>query len=99
METSTIVRRIRAAGGLSRADPARLAGVSVSTVGRIESGQLDPTWVTLQKLLNGVGMVLSGQTVISAGDVSAVASARAILEGVLKMRILDGLMRGVVWAG
>lgn len=79
MEASTIVRRMRGAGGLSRADLARLAEVSASTVGRIESGQLDPTSGTLQKLLNGLGMVLSGQTVISAGDVSAVASARAIL--------------------
>lgn len=81
MEASTIVKRIRATDGLSRADLARLADVSASTVGRIESGKLDPTWSTLQKMLEATGMVLTGKTVVSAGDASAIASARAILEG------------------
>lgn len=81
MEASTIVKRIRTTDGLSRADLARLADVSASTVGRIESGKLDPTWSTLQKILEATGMVLSGKTVVSSGDASAIASARAVLEG------------------
>ncbi|MFY9714171.1 MAG: helix-turn-helix domain-containing protein [Microbacterium sp.] len=83
MDAATIVKRIRATDGLSRADLARLADVSASTVGRIESGKLDPTWSTLQKMLEATGMVLAGKTVVSAGDATAVSSARAILEGKL----------------
>ncbi len=80
MDASTIVKRLRAANGLTRVDLARLADVSPSTVGRIENGELDPTWSTLQKLLAATGMVISGTTVVSAGDASATSAARAVLE-------------------
>lgn len=81
MDASTIVKRIRMTEGLTRADLAKLADVSPSTVGRIEKGELDPTWSTLQKLLSATGLVISGNTVISAGDASATTAARALLEG------------------
>ncbi len=81
MDPSTIVSRIRQMDGLSRADLALLAGISPSTVGRIESGKLDPTWSTLMKVLTATGMELTGKTIVSAGDASAIAAARAVLEG------------------
>lgn len=81
MDSATIVKRIRAANGLTRSSLARLAGVSPSTVTRIENGDLDPTWSTLQKMLSSTGMCINRNTVVSAGDPSAISSARAALEG------------------
>lgn len=81
MDAATIVRRIRASNGITRGTLARLADLSPSTVGRIESGKLDPTWTTLQKLLDATGMTLRRSIPVSAGDPTAIQSARVILEG------------------
>lgn len=45
----------RRAAGLSATALARRAGVTTSTVTRIESGEVDPTFTTLQRLLAATG--------------------------------------------
>lgn len=86
MDAATILRRIRASSGVTRRDVARLAGLSPSTIGRIESGTLDPTWGTLRRILDATGFSISGNTVVSSGDVTAAVAARRQLE-----RALDSL--------
>jgi predicted transcriptional regulator len=56
MTASDAIRRARALNGLSRTQLARLADVAPSTVTRIEAGQLDPTWSTVQKLMQAAGI-------------------------------------------
>lgn len=80
MEAATIVKRIRALNGITRKELAELAGLAPSTVGRIEQGTLDPTWGTLSKILSSTGYAISGESIVSTGDTSAVAAARWVLE-------------------
>lgn len=80
MDAATIVKRLRALGGVTRKELAELAGLSPSTIGRIEQGTLDPTWGTLSRILEGTGYRLNGGTVVSAGDPMAIAAARPVLE-------------------
>lgn len=82
MDAATIVKRIRALGGISRRELADLAGLSPSTIGRIEQGTLDPTWGALSRILDATGYRISGDTVVSAGDPMAVAAAQSVLESV-----------------
>ena len=82
MDAATIVRRVRALSGISRKELAELADVSPSTVGRIERGEMDPTWGTLSRILTATGYQLSGDTVVSSGDTSAVVAARPWIDAV-----------------
>lgn len=84
MDASTIVKRIRALSGITRKELAELAEVSPSTVGRIERGTLDPTWGTLSRILESTGYRINGDTVVSAGDSTAVAAALPIFESILR---------------
>lgn len=80
MDAATIVKRIRALGGITRKELALLSGLAPSTVGRIERGELDPTWGTLSRILAATGYQLNGDSVVSAGDTSAVVAARPWLD-------------------
>lgn len=75
-----MVKRVRALSGITRKELAELAGLSPSTVGRIEQGALDPTWGTLSRILESTGYQINGETVVSAGDPTAIAAARPVLE-------------------
>lgn len=83
MDAATIVKRIRTSSGITRKELAELAQLSPSTVGRIESGTLDPTWGTLSRILESSGFRLHGDSLASAGDPSAAAAARWPLEEAL----------------
>lgn len=83
MDAATIVKRVRALSGVTRKELAELAGLSPSTIGRIEQGALDPTWGTLSRILEATGYRISGDTVVSAGDQTAIAAARPVLESML----------------
>lgn len=83
MDAATIVKRIRALSGITRKELAELADLSPSTVGRIERGEVDPTWETLSRLLSATGYQISGDTIVSAGDTSAVAAARPWISAAL----------------
>lgn len=80
MDAAAIVKRVRALSGITRKDLAGLSGISPSTVGRIEHGDLDPTWGTLSRILEATGYRISGDTVVSAGDATAIMAARPVLE-------------------
>lgn len=83
MDAATIVKRIRVLSGITRKELAELADLSPSTVGRIEQGRLDPTWGTLSRILESTGYRISGDTIVSAGDTSAVMAAKPILNSVI----------------
>lgn len=83
MDAATIVRRVRALAGINRKELAQLAEVSTSTISRIERGELDPTWGTLSRILDATGYRISGDSLVSAGDPSAIAAARSVLQSVL----------------
>lgn len=83
MDAATIVKRVRALGGVTRKELAELAGLSPSTIGRIEQGALDPTWGTLSRILESTGYRINGDTVVSAGDQTAITAARPVLESLL----------------
>lgn len=83
MDAATIVKRVRALSGVTRKELAELAGLSPSTIGRIEQGTLDPTWGTLSRILEATGYRINGDTVISAGDPTAITAARPVLESLL----------------
>lgn len=80
VEAAEIVKRIRAQSGVTRKELAKLANLSPSTVGRIERGELDPTWGTLMKILESTGLQINGETIVSSGDTSAIAAARPVFE-------------------
>ncbi len=84
MDAATIVKRIRALSGITHQELAELAELSPSTIGRIERGTLDPTWGTLSRILEATGYRISGDTLISAGDPTAIAAARPVLESLLE---------------
>lgn len=84
MDAATIVKRVRALSGITRKELAELADLSPSTVGRIERGEVDPTWGTLSRILSATGYQISGGTIVSAGDTSAVAAARPWISAALE---------------
>jgi DNA-binding XRE family transcriptional regulator len=84
MEAAAIVKKIRSEGGITRKELARLADVSPSTIGRIERGEMDPTWGTVQKILTSTGYQINGKSVVASGDTSAIRAASAVFEPMLK---------------
>lgn len=72
------VSYIRARGGLSRADLARLADVAPSTIGRIETGELEPTWAVMNRILEAAGYNTLGDLTPS-GTTAVVRAARVAL--------------------
>jgi transcriptional regulator with XRE-family HTH domain len=55
MMPAELVRDARSRAGLSVRELSALAGVSASTVSRIERGHMDPTFGMLERLLNSAG--------------------------------------------
>ena len=84
MEAAAVVKKIRSEGGTTRKELARLADVSPSTIGRIERGEMDPTWGTMQKILTSTGYQINGKSVVASGDTAAIRAASAIFEPMFK---------------
>lgn len=83
MEAFAILVQIRDHLGITRADLARFARLSPSTIGRIEKGTLDPTWGTLTRVLESTGFRLHGEGIEPICDPSVAAAARIALDYVL----------------
>ena len=83
MEASAIITKIRASSGITRKELASLADVSPSTVGRVERGEMDPTWGTMQKVLTASGHQIYGTSVVSSGDTSAIRAAMPLFNALL----------------
>lgn len=77
---ASLVKQARLLAGYSRAELARAASVAPSTLGRIESGTLDPTWSVLSSVLTAAGYQL-GDSLSSLGDPAAVDAAVNALNG------------------
>jgi len=83
MEAAAIIKKIRAMSGITRKELAQLADVSPSTISRIERGEMDPTWGTMQKIFSATGYQLIGTSVVSSGDTSVIQAASACLAPIL----------------
>jgi transcriptional regulator with XRE-family HTH domain len=77
MQSSVELARVRV--GLSKRELASLAGVSPSTVGRIEAGTMDPTVTMVQRLIAAAGAAAT-VSVTYLSDPAAIAAARAVLD-------------------
>lgn len=53
---ATVVRRVRESAGISQERLAVRAGVTRTYVGRVERGVLNPTIVTMNRLLGAIGV-------------------------------------------
>lgn len=83
MEAAAIVKKIRFEGGMTRKELAQLADVSPSTIGRIERGEMDPMWGTMQKVLAATGYQVNGNSVVASGDTSALQAALSLFDELL----------------
>jgi transcriptional regulator with XRE-family HTH domain len=52
------VQELRQRAGLSRAELAKLAELDATTVSRIEAGTIDPTWGSMRRIAEGLGVSL-----------------------------------------
>lgn len=73
------LERARIRVGLSKRELASLAGVSPSTVGRIEAGAMDPTIAMVERLISAAGAV-ANVSVEYRSDPAAIAAVRAVLD-------------------
>ncbi|MFK4729485.1 helix-turn-helix domain-containing protein [Agromyces mediolanus] len=76
---ASLVKQARLLAGYTRAELARAADVASSTVGRIESGDLDPTWTLLGRILAAAGFKLD-DSLSSLGDETVIEAATNALE-------------------
>lgn len=56
MKLGLYIRKQRQACGLELSELAELAGVNKSTLFRLEKSELKPSFATLQKIANGLGI-------------------------------------------
>jgi len=72
------IHTARTRSRISQSALARRAGVAQSTVSRVESGDLDPTWSTMQSLLLAAGWAAEPTRTEAADLISASTTARAM---------------------
>ena len=60
--TAELIQTARTRRGLTQRALAARAGVEQSTIARIENGDVDPTWSTVNRLLKGAGFRLDDPT-------------------------------------
>jgi transcriptional regulator with XRE-family HTH domain len=53
------LRALRQARGIGQETLAHTAGLSVATYARVERGQVNPTWTTVRRVLNALGISLA----------------------------------------
>ncbi len=78
LTAATAIRTARTRARLSQSALARRAGVAQSTVSRVESGELDPTWATMQSLLQAAGWAAEPVRTDAADLISAGTAAKAM---------------------
>lgn len=52
------VKKLREAARLTQAEVAERGGLSASFIGRIETGEINPTWGNVRRLAEGLGVTL-----------------------------------------
>lgn len=78
MDATKLIQQARLASGLNRQQIAALAGVSTSTVSRIERGELKPTVDVVERLIDAAGFEFKVD-LRPKSDPTAVAAARSVL--------------------
>jgi transcriptional regulator with XRE-family HTH domain len=53
------LRQLREREGISQESTAFMAGIGVATISRIESGAANPTWTTIVRITDALGVDLS----------------------------------------
>lgn len=79
MDIKQIIIDARTESGLTRTDVAKLAGVSPSTVTRIEAGEMEPTVKMVERLLNAIGYKFNAYAGLR-NDPSVITAVRAVLD-------------------
>ena len=77
MNAASLIRYARRSGGFTQRELAASAGLPQSTIGRIETGRLQPNWVTVQRLLAASGHSLEVGRVGQGIDRSQIRSLLA----------------------
>lgn len=72
-----VVRTARSRRRLTMKELAGVSGVSAATISRIESGQVDPAYGTVMRLLRALGYRAEGDLVQQANDDAIVAAIRS----------------------
>lgn len=78
------IRTARARAGISQAALARRAGIAQSTISRIESGELDPTWSVIQRSLTATGWKATPKPTEAVAIIPADAIARSMARSISK---------------
>ena len=89
MKASRALKYARARAGLSQRELAEKAGLPQSTVGRIESGAVDPRFETLMTLLRACGYDLEVEPRLGIG------ADRTQIREALKLTPEQRLLRGI----
>ncbi|MBA3689326.1 MAG: helix-turn-helix transcriptional regulator [Chloroflexi bacterium] len=77
MNAARLIRYARRSAGFTQRDLAARTGLPQSTIGRIETGRLQPRWVTMQRLLAASGHSLEISQAGQGIDRSQIRSLRA----------------------
>ncbi len=56
---AAVLRRLRAERGLSQESAAHQAGISYTTLAKIELGQSAPAWATMRALVDALGVSMA----------------------------------------
>lgn len=80
MDAATVIRRARESAGLSKRELARRAGTSPAAIVAYESGDRDPTFRTLRRLVQAAGYDSEVVTRPSGRRLDPVVAARRLAE-------------------
>ena len=89
LESASILRDARHRCGLTQAQLARRSATTQSYIGRIERGEVDPSLVTLQRLIHAMGYQLTADLQPVPHGNAATADLRADFERTPGERIDD----------
>ncbi len=77
-DASETLREVRRRGGVSQAELARRSGIEQSTISRIEAGRVEPSWPTMQAILQAAGWRIGLERDATAELIPARSAARSI---------------------
>ncbi|MDR1189743.1 MAG: helix-turn-helix transcriptional regulator [Bifidobacteriaceae bacterium] len=85
-EASTLLAQARSARQLTMNALAEASGVPVSTISRIESGKVEPTWSVMDRILSGAGFRLESALAEAGSDQPFAHALRRLDEAAPRQR-------------
>ena len=83
---STIVRRLRREAGLTLSELGKRSDISSSALSKIENGQMSPTYDTMQRLADGLGIditdLFAGQRRQSTGRLTVTRHGQGVRQSI-----------------